>query len=99
MLFNISQDIIIIPEDCHAGIWQSAGALYISERREYMRQSWLDKLERKIGWLRIPGLMRYIIAIELVGAFIGVFSAIYFVAMILRLFIYLLTGCQYMLIP
>ena len=33
------------------------------------------------------------------GAFIGVFSAIYFVAMILRLFIYLLTGCQYMLIP
>ena len=33
------------------------------------------------------------------GTFIGVFSAIYFVAMILRLFIYLLTGCQYMLIP
>ena len=39
-----------------------------------MKQSWLDKLERKIGWLRIPGLMRYIIAIELVGAFIGVFA-------------------------
>ena len=33
------------------------------------------------------------------GAFLGVFSGIYFVAMILRLIIYLLTGCQYMLIP
>lgn len=39
-----------------------------------MKQSWLDKLEKKIGWLRVPGLMRYIIAIQLVGAFIGVFA-------------------------
>lgn len=33
------------------------------------------------------------------GAFLGTFSGIYFVAMIIRLIIYLITGCQYMLIP
>lgn len=32
------------------------------------------------------------------GAFLGVFSGLYFVAMILRLIIYLITGCEYMLI-
>lgn len=36
-----------------------------------MKQGWLDKLERKIGWLRIPGLIRYVIAIQLVGTLIG----------------------------
>lgn len=39
-----------------------------------MGQSWLDKLERKIGWLKIPGLIRYVIAIQLAGAIIGVTS-------------------------
>jgi len=33
------------------------------------------------------------------GAFLGVFSGLYFVAMVLRLIIYLITGCEYMLIP
>ena len=33
------------------------------------------------------------------GAFLGTFSGIYFVAMIFRLIIYLITGCKYMLIP
>lgn len=39
-----------------------------------MGQSWLDKAERKFGKYGIRGLMRYIVAIELVGAVIGIFN-------------------------
>lgn len=39
-----------------------------------MAQNWLDKAERKFGRYCIHGLMKYIVAIELVGAFIGVFN-------------------------
>lgn len=39
-----------------------------------MAQNWLDKAERKFGRYCIHGLMKYIVAIELVGAVIGVFN-------------------------
>lgn len=38
-----------------------------------MKQSWVDKLERKMNGACIHGLMKYIVGIELLGALIGVF--------------------------
>jgi len=38
-----------------------------------MKQNWFYRLERKYGRYRIEGLMRYIVAIEIIGALIGIF--------------------------
>lgn len=38
-----------------------------------MGQNWINKSERRFGKYCIPGLMKYIVAIELLGALIGVF--------------------------
>ncbi len=39
-----------------------------------MNQKWIDRLERKFGKYSIHGLMKYIVAIELVGALIGIIN-------------------------
>lgn len=39
-----------------------------------MSQSWINRLERKFGRFAVHGLARYIVAIELIGAFLGVFA-------------------------
>lgn len=39
-----------------------------------MNQNWLDKLERKFGKYALTGLMKYIVAIELIGAMIGIIN-------------------------
>lgn len=39
-----------------------------------MNQNWLTRLERKYGKYGIPGLMRYIVVIEIIGAVIGMIN-------------------------
>jgi len=39
-----------------------------------MKQSWIDRLEKKFGKYALQGFMKYIIAIQLVGVFIGLFA-------------------------
>ena len=44
-----------------------------------MKENFIDRLERKYRRFGIPDLMRYVVAIELIGAIIGVLSpAIYY---------------------